>query len=175
AVNKERLVVTVGGVDWERTRRKGYEVFVKSAAHLPDVKFVLVGKWYDSSIDYLRKIAPGNVTFTGSVSQEELVKLLGRAKVYVQASFHEAFGCSLAEAMLCECIPVVSRNGAIPEVVGDTGIYLDELTPQELAKKIEIALKLPDEYGKRARKRIIECFPLIKRKNAILELIQGMN
>jgi len=29
---------------------------------------------------------------------------------------------ALAEAMCCECVPVVTKKGALPEVVGDTGL-----------------------------------------------------
>lgn len=173
-VNKERLVITVGGVDWERTKRKGYEVFVKSAAFLPDVKFILVGKWYDDSINYLKKVASENVKFTESVSQEELAILLGRAKVYVQASQHEAFGCSLAEAMLCECVPVVTRKAAIPEVVGDTGVYVDSINAVDVTKAIQYALALPADYGAKARERIAKEFPLEKRKQQLLQVVDEL-
>ena len=96
------------------------------------------------------------------------------AKVYVQASLHEAFGCSLAEAMLCECIPVVSRNGAIPEVVGDTGVYFDKLDPGEVAKGIIKALSMSSAYEKKARERIINEYPLEKRKILLLNTLEGL-
>jgi len=175
AEKEKRLVITVGGVDWDRLERKGYERFVRSAAYLPDVQFALIGQWYDDSINYLREIAPKNVIFTGELSDAELLKFFSRAKVYVQASLHEAFGCSLAEAMLCECIPVVSRNAAITEVVGNTGVYVDELTPENIAEKVKNALNLSGDYGKKAQNRIIEVFPLSKRKREILEAVEKIS
>jgi len=165
-VVKEQLVITVGGVDWERLYRKGYEQFVKSAAYLPQNDFALIGRWYDDSIEYLRAIAPPNVTFTGWVNEDQLINWYSRAKLYVQASIHEGFGCSIAEAMLCECIPVVSSCGAIPEVVGDCGFYVDELTSEKVAGKINKALK--SDLGKRARERIEHNFSLEKRRNSLL-------
>ncbi|MCX5815375.1 MAG: glycosyltransferase family 4 protein [Proteobacteria bacterium] len=175
SIGTERVAITVGGVDWERVQRKGYERFVRSAKYLLDVQFILIGKWHDDAIDYLRNIASENVVFTGQVSDEELMRWLSLAKVYVQVSLHEAFGCSLAEAMLCECIPVVSRTAAIPEVVGDTGFYVDDVTPQNLASKIKYAMTLPDDYGKKARQRIIEEFPLYRRRQQILEAMKAMS
>ena len=169
-VSKEPLVITVGRIDWECLERKGYEHFVRSAAHLLDVHFVLIGQWRDDAIGYLRQIAPKNVTFTGRISDVELLKWLSRAKVYVQASIHEGFGCSLAEAMLCECVPVVSRETAIPEVVGNCGFYLEELTPEAIASLTRQALV--SHLGQRARKRIMREFPLEKRREALQTVVE---
>ena len=174
-VLKENLVLTVGSITSETFHKKGLDLFVKSAAYLPDVNFVLVGPWHDSAINWLQEIASSNVTFTGGLYGEDLIRMYSRAKVYVQPSIHESFGCSLAEAMLCECIPVVSRNGAIPEVVGDAGVYVDELRPENIAEKIRYALSLPDDYGKRARNRIVEKFPLSERRKQVLEAIEVLS
>jgi glycosyltransferase involved in cell wall biosynthesis len=172
-VAKEPLVVTVGGVDWERLQRKGYELFVRAAAYAPQAQFALIGKAHDDSIEYLSAIAPPNVTFTGWLSDADLLQWLSRAKVYVQASFHEAFGCSLAEAMLCECVPVVSRRAALPEVVGDSGFYVDELRPEALAAQIRMALA--SNKGEQARERIVREFPLERRRERLLQLIQAVH
>jgi len=173
-INKEQLVITVGGVDWERLERKGYERFVRSAAYLPEAKFVIVGKWYDNAIDYLRKIATDNVKFTGWVSDEELLRWFSRAKVYVQASIHEGFGCSVAEAMLCECIPVVSHKAALPEVVGDCGFYVNDLNPESVAENVKEALNVSNDLRENARERIRTHFPLEKRKRELLIAVESL-
>ena len=171
---KENIVVTVGNISWEYLKRKGVELFARSALELKDTRFYLIGGWKDGSVEYLKSIAPSNVHLLGKVPDKELKMYLSRAKVYVQVSQHEGFGCSLAEAMLYECIPVVSRNGAIPEVVGDTGIYVDKLTPENVAEKIKYALSLPEDYGKKARNRIIEKFPSSRRRQEIVKAIEAI-
>lgn len=110
-----------------------------------------------------------------SIVGQDLISICSMAKVYVQASVHEGFGCSLEEAMLCECIPVVSRNGAIPEVAGDVGIYVNELTLENVAEKIKYALSLPDDYGIEARKRILDNFSYDNRKMKILKVIEELS
>jgi glycosyltransferase involved in cell wall biosynthesis len=177
-IKKESMVITVSQIFTESNIRKGLETFVRSARYLPGVQFYLVGRAFpleDRTIDFLKKIASDNVVFTGEVSDDELIKLFNRARVYVQLSLHEGFGCAIAEAMLCGCVPVVSRSGAIPEVVGNTGVYVDELTPENSAEKIKYALSLPDDNGEKARYRIIEKFPLERRKEQILELIERLS
>lgn len=166
---KEKMVLTVGRVSGETFVAKGLALFVRSATLLPDVSFVLVGPWQDGAIDRLKAIAPPNVTFTGGLYGGDLVRMYSRGSVYVQASVHESFGCSVAEAMLCECVPVVSRRGALPEVVGDCGFYVEELTPEAVVAQIEQALR--SDLGPEARARIVREFPLEKRRAALLAAV----
>lgn len=176
-VEKERTVITVGNIDSENYIRKGLKLFVESAAFLPETPFIIVGSKFgskeDDTVERLKEIAGRNVTLTGRIPRKDLVRLLSRTTVYIQASQHEAFGVSVAEAMLCECVPVVSRRTALPEVVGEYGFYLNELSAKELAGKIKEALQHP-EYGKLARQRIIENFSLKKRRDKLQNLIESI-
>jgi glycosyltransferase involved in cell wall biosynthesis len=168
---KENIVLTVGGVEWPNLKRKGIEPFVRSAAYLPDIQFVVVGAWADDSIQYLRSIASSNVLFTGRVSDEELLEYYQRSSVYVQASLHEGFGMSVAEAMLAGCIPVVTRHGALPEVVGDSGFYADSPEPSEIAAIIKAARCGPEALRRECRQRILRHFPLDQRKDALRQTL----
>jgi glycosyltransferase involved in cell wall biosynthesis len=106
------MALSVGVVDRVNLERKGHRPFVGSARHLPDVEFVLAGKWSDDAIAQLRTEAGPNVTFTGYLDDEALDDYFVRAAVYVQPSQHEGFGLSVAEAMLARCVPVVTA--AVP-------------------------------------------------------------
>jgi glycosyltransferase involved in cell wall biosynthesis len=166
------LIITVGAVNKGTLAKKGLTTFVKSAKYLPEKKFLLIGKHADDSISYLNSIAPNNVEFTGFVTSEELLSYMQRAKVYVQVSAHESFGVAVAEAMLCECVPVVSDQGALPEVVGGAGFYVRELTPEETAKQIGKAID--SDLGKKARERIINNFSMEKREGELIKIISEL-
>ena len=170
---RNRMVLSVGNVDRANLFRKGHEPFVRAAAELPDVEFVLVGNHKDDAIHRLRAIATRNVIFTGRVSDSELLYYYGKASVYVQASRHEGFGLSVAEAMLAGCIPVVSKCGALPEVVGDCGIYLDTIDPQAIAKSVSEALEFPDEARLNARTRVLREFTISRRQESFEALLEG--
>jgi len=173
---KEKMVLTVSGpLTWSMIKRKGLETFVRCAKHLPDIPFILVGKHKDSNcVKHLNRTAPSNVKITGYVPFEELLSYYRRAKVYVQISLHEGFGVALAEAMSCECIPVVTRKTAIPEVVGDTGFYVPYGNPKATVEAIKEAINAPSEVGRKAGKRIKDMFSLQKRKEKLLEIINVM-
>jgi glycosyltransferase involved in cell wall biosynthesis len=169
---KEDLIITVGYVTDLVMKRKGFETFVKSAQYLQDVKFVLIGKDVDDSINYLKSVAPENVKFIGFVSDEGLLRWYQKAKVYCQLSIYESFGMALAEAMACECVPVVTNRGALPEVIGDTGFYVPYGDPKATAEAIKKALN--SNKGKEARERIKTMFPLEKREKELKEMINNI-
>lgn len=171
---REMMVLTVGEVKHSNLLRKGHEVFVKVAKMLPKIEFHLVGKWSDQAVDYLSSIASPNVNFTGWLEDKKLQEYYKQASVYVQASAHEGFGLSVAESMLAGCIPVVTRTGALPEVVGNCGVYSRSHNPTELAEAISKALNLNQSIRQRARRRILEKFPLERRREEIYRLVEGI-
>ncbi|HTW12947.1 MAG TPA: glycosyltransferase, partial [Solirubrobacteraceae bacterium] len=135
-VQKQRLAVTAGIVDTTNLERKGLRPFAQAAALLPDVEFVLAGRLADGAGQALADGAPPNLRITGWLEDHELQDLFARAAAYVQPSKHEAFGVSVAEAMLARCVPVVSRAGALPEVVGEAGVILADTAPETVAAGI---------------------------------------
>lgn len=170
---RERLALSVGVVRHRNLERKGMLPFVRAAAHLPDVEFVLAGKWHDDAIDLMRREASGNVSFTGYLEDAELDALFRRAAVYVQPSRHEGFGLSLAEAMLAGCVPVVTDAAALPEVVGDVGITMPAPTPELIADGVRRALEMGPTEGARARARVLERFPLAARDEALRREVEA--
>lgn len=171
--HKDNLVVTAAMVDRGNLSRKGLEAFTRAAAFLPAFPFALIGAWRADAISYLRKIAPANVQFTGWLSDAELSDYFSRARVYVQASCHEAFGLAVAEAMLHGCVPVVTRAGALPEVIGDAGIYVQAATPAAVADGVRQALNESERLGQRARDRVRREFPLEERRKRLYDLVEG--
>jgi glycosyltransferase involved in cell wall biosynthesis len=171
APNKERLALTVGAVDRGTLLQKGQLPFVQAARELPDVRFVLAGKWLDDAVEQLREAAPENVEFTGWLSDEDLRALYRRGAVYVQASRHEGFGLAVAEAMLAGCVPVVVNATSMPEVVGDAGVLIESPRPEEVAEGIRRALALGPDASRSARERILTTFPMESRRDGILKVV----
>lgn len=104
------------------------------------------------------------VRFVHGVSDEELVALMGSAEVACVPSLYEGFSLPTAELMACETPLVVSRAGAIPEVVGPDGECADLVEPgnvDELRTALERLLDDPDRraaMGAAGRRRVRERF-----------------
>ena len=170
---KEKIVVTIGTIWEEDYHRKGYKYFLECANLLPDYDFFLVGPKRDNILE--RANIPGNVkVLDKGLYGDKLIGLLSRASAYTQFSDWETFGCAVAEAMLCECVPVVTRYGALPEVVGECGLYVHSFDPEEIARKIREAAVRQDELGPKARQRILDKFPLEKRERGMIWEIEKL-
>lgn len=153
--------------------QKGVEPFVRAAAELPEVEFLVIGEFADDGTkEYLQSIAPPNVRFTmRRYSAAECANAFRDSRVYVQASAHEGFGVSLAEGMACGCVPVVANRYALPETVGETGILVPFNDPKALAQGIAEALSRP-ELGAAARQRVLDHFTLGHRRRALKEELE---
>jgi glycosyltransferase involved in cell wall biosynthesis len=173
-VTKRPIAITVGAVHASSLYRKGIRYFMDTAKLLPDIEFYVVGGIKPTLLAELKAQVSDNVTFTGFMPDEDLWTLMTEAKVYVQASHHEGFGVSVAEAMLARCIPVVSRRGALPEVVAETGIYLDSFLTEEIARKIQIGLDTDDAIGENARQSVLKRFTMEQRRAGIRQVIESM-
>ena len=65
----------------------------------------------------------GRVEFLGQV--DNLEEVLPVADVLLLPSLHESFGLVALEAMACGAPVIASSGGALPEVLGDTGLLVD--------------------------------------------------
>jgi len=178
---KESMILTVGEVSKSNWKRKGLDNFVAMAEYFHENKFkgkfVICGQIQGNMIRKVSSINLPNLKFTGWVPDSELLRYYQRAKIYLQLSRHEGFGISVAEAMLCECIPIVSDQGALPELIGECGIVAPECVNLPLkATTIKYVLndKIHADFDLIARSRIIYNFSLKKREEELLKLLRYM-
>jgi glycosyltransferase involved in cell wall biosynthesis len=105
-----------------------------------------------------------HVTFTSGLSDAELVEVMGSAEVACVPSLYEGFSLPTAELMACATPLVVSRAGAIPEVVGPDGLCADLVTPGDVGELEQAIAGLLDDperrerYGAAGRARVKEKF-----------------
>lgn len=139
--------------------QKGLDQFVEVARRLPELTFVVVGDALDDAARSLRANAPANVCFRPRIPTRQGYRdLLAESSVYVQLSAHEGFGVSVAEAMACGCIPVVSDRYSLPEVVGDIGAVVSYGDAGAAADAIRTAVRAPAMERARSRDRIVAHF-----------------
>ena len=105
-----------------------------------------------------------HVTFVNGISDAELVDVMGSAELACVPSLYEGFSLPTAELMACATPLVVSRAGAIPEVVGEDGVCAQLVTPGDVGELESAIAELLDDperraaMGKAGRERVLETF-----------------
>jgi len=101
------------------------------------------------------------VRFARGLSDTELAELTASAQIAVVPSLYEGFSLPAVEHMASGTPLVVSRTGALPEVVGDTAVLVTPGDAEELAAALRDLLDSPRrraELGDAAWRRVQERF-----------------
>lgn len=159
--NKKNIVTTIAN----RYKLKGIKTFIETATNFPSMTFVVIG-----SAGKEIHNPPSNVVITREITHDEVIKWLSKSKIYCQLSYYESFGMGLTEAMACECIPIVTNRGALPEVVGDVGIIVSYGDIDATIKAIEESVNKDAGF---ARKRVISKFELDIRREKLIDIIRN--
>jgi glycosyltransferase involved in cell wall biosynthesis len=136
---------------------KGIATLLEAFAKLRterDVELVLVTKPTAGgrTEQLVRQLAiEDSVRFVHGISDAELVELMGSAEVACVPSLYEGFSLPTAELMACGTPLVVSRAGAIPEVVGPDGQCADLVTPGDVGELEQALAAMLDDDERRAR------------------------
>lgn len=148
---------------------KGIDIFLKLSKKMPDCLFTIVGvtgEWNHEK--------PENLTILPAQNREQLNHLFSQHTFYCQLSISEGFPNALAEAMLCGCIPIVSNISAMPEIVKECGIVLQQKDENKLTELAREAFSQDLEMlATKSREKIIRDYPLGRRINELLEAISS--
>ena len=120
---------------------------------LGDVGLVLAGRrgWlYEPVLAAAERAnaAGGRVVLVDYVRDEDLAALYNLASVFAYPSLYEGFGLPAAEALACGVPSLVSRDGALAEVVGEAALKVDAYSVEAIAGGLE---RLLADEGLRAR------------------------
>ena len=136
---------------------KGIHILLEAFAKLlteRDLELVLVTKPKEGGVTekLIDKLGiAGKVSFASGLTDDELVALMGSAELACVPSLYEGFSLPTAELMACETPLVVSRAGAIPEVVGPDGLCADVVEPGDVGALAHAVAALLDDPERRAR------------------------
>jgi glycosyltransferase involved in cell wall biosynthesis len=139
------------------TPMKGIATLLEAFAKLRterDVELLLIsrpkpGGQTEQIID--RLAVTESVRFVHGLSDSELAATVGSAEIACVPSLYEGFSLPTVEAMACETPLVVSRAGAIPEVVGPDGLCADLVAPGDVGELEAALARLLDDPQRRER------------------------
>jgi glycosyltransferase involved in cell wall biosynthesis len=125
----------------------------------PSWKLVLVGKPGKESPQTLqdRPALQKSVLFLGQVDDQDLPAIYRHAYATVHPSLYEGFGLSPLEAMSSGCPVIVSKAASLPEVCGDSALYVDPYDVHDIASTMEKIIQDPLLHAELRAKGLSRC------------------
>jgi glycosyltransferase involved in cell wall biosynthesis len=152
----DKYVLAVSSLNYQ----KNFHSLIKAFNKIDDtnVKLYLVGAVNPNFANHqlLDDIKSNSrITFLGRVDDEVLVQLYSDAVCFVYPSLYEGFGIPPLEAQACGCPVITSNAASLPEVCGDSVIYCDPYSVDDITNKINMVLS-DDALQKELRARGFE-------------------
>lgn len=145
---QSNYIVTIGA----RQLRKNTQALVSAFVNFKDKyslppKLIVIG-------ENSQQAAPPNITYTGYVSDQQLVDLLAGAAAFVYPSLYEGFGLPILGAFYHQVPVACSNTSSLPEVAGDAAIYFDPLNDEAIAKAVAEAVSKRSKLIEQGRKQL---------------------
>ncbi len=139
--------------------RKNLQGLIKAYSNIPinlrkKYKLVLAGKLFDSEINLLEKcieecdLKRNQIIILGYVSDEFLVTLYRKCKLFIFPSLHEGFGLPVLEAMCCGAPVISSNSSSLPEIVGIKEAMFNPLDISSMTNLIKRSLTDHEFYNR---------------------------
>lgn len=139
------FVLAVGGLNYLDGGDRIVLLARSMLQRLPDCRILVAGRQHHESLRRQAMELP-NVTLLGYQRSERLALYMRDAAALVFPTRYETFGIAAAEAMAAGTPVVTCSSTAVPEVVGDAGIYANPDEPESI---VEALVELQTRSGLR--------------------------
>jgi glycosyltransferase involved in cell wall biosynthesis len=165
------------------SRQKNPDILVESFLKIKppsEQKLIIVGAGDRGSIyaDLLKNYkSHPQIIFTGPKKDiNEKVDIIRAADVFVLPSLFEGMSFALLESMACGLAPIVSDAGNHAEVVGNSGIVIEnDKVKDQLPIALQVFAKNPDlakTLGRKAREKVLKNYNQAAQINKLIKIYQ---
>jgi len=157
------------------------ESFSRRSASGMTPQLVLAGghghKFEEVEATILRFGLQDTVKVLGRVPDEDVPALFSGATASVYPSFVEGFGLPVLESMACGAPVVCSNTGALPEVGGDSAMYVDPYDVESIMQGLREALANDDTRTERIEKGLehVKNFSWKETARQIMQVFEEMS
>jgi len=164
---KSFISVAGGLEESNRMLVKGLDMVCDLAALLPDCTFAFIGAYNTQALHL-----PPNIVCLEYRLQDQLAELYNQYNFYLQVSVTEGMPIALIEAMMCGCIPIVSKVGIMPDMIGPHGYVLERKDLSLLEKLVKELLNSNNHPDRNEiRQWAVSRYSMQKRENSLLEIL----
>ena len=161
-VARESFILAVSDIYVQKNLANLLRAVARLKASHPSIRLRIAGATLDPAYFESLKVLIAengldeNVEFLGSVPPDRLTALYQSCGLFVFPSTVETFGNPLVEAMACGAAIASSNTAAMPEILGDAGLYFDPQDEDSIAGTVGRLLddaKARAEFGRKALER----------------------
>lgn len=141
-----KYIFYIGGFN----KRKNFDYLFRILPEIlaeHDLNFVIGGNISNQDKNRIRDLCKSNdvdfrkVLYTGRLSPSELSRFYKFSYFFIYPSMYEGFGLPIAEALNSECLVFSTNNSSIPEVGGESIIYITGSNPETDTELIKNTLQ----------------------------------
>ena len=174
---KKFTILSVGNIQYW----KAQDLIIECAKRLKDFEFWIVGdsihpgeeKFKQKLLEKVKREKINNVIFWGR--RDDVFSFYKKCDIFLHVPrVKEGFGRVLVEAMSMKKPIITTDTGALPEILGNTGILTKKEDVNEICKKILELYKnekLRKELSERGYKRYISTFTVDKMVKGVIECL----
>jgi glycosyltransferase involved in cell wall biosynthesis len=134
---------------------ESFELIGKSYLEYYNVEITIVSK------DKVYSKAGINWIWFEKLPHSEIINLMKNASIFVLVPERESYGIVLVEAMMARCAIITDDDDTRKEIVGDSGILLNNDSPFEIANKLKLLTEessLRNSLGEKAHNRALNLY-----------------
>lgn len=174
SVSNKKYMVFVGNVKPHKGLSTLLQAYIDFSLH-DDYDLVIVGNYQNFKTAYPEILAyekENGISFTGKVSDEMLLNLIGNAAMLVQPSVYEGFGIPPMEALYLGVPVVLSDIPVFKEIYSDFPvIYFQCQNPESLASAIRQVKPYTDAMIESVRNKISSIYNPANVSNTIMQAL----
>jgi glycosyltransferase involved in cell wall biosynthesis len=130
-------------------KNKNLSWVLECAKANPEETFVVAGKNLERIIE---SEECQNVIYIGFARDEQMKTLMAHCKAFIFPSYYEGFGIPPLEALSTGCRIIVSDRASLPEIFGDSAVYISPDDPyvnlaELLAQKVSDGREILERYS----------------------------
>ncbi len=168
---RQEAILFVGRLIPEKGVEELFEALRLLASELSDWRVVIIGRSperhrvrYERTLAELRQIWGDRLVRKKALPHAEVMQAYACAAITVVPSrWQEPFGRTALEALSAGSAVIASRSGGLPEVLGQAGLLLDEVTAEAIGRAILALARDPvrrGALGSAGEKRVAACFEM---------------
>lgn len=148
----KNIILSIGHLEEYKNPILWIKIAQLVTKHHPQVEFVWLGDGPLLETCLVEAASNPQIKFLGRASQAEIAAAMEKSIIYLQPSQIESFGLATLDAMSFGIPCIVSAGHGLEEVVGNTGIVINDFTAQTWADVINALLTNPEVLSELADK-----------------------